>query len=97
MSEQIYVRNIVLEIGDHIATKNQALAEIWRIKSSGYNLLSIPEQINALILQYRPVIMNIDGINSKAAAVMKDAYFSDQWIADFKQHVVPIIVMYGIA
>lgn len=97
MSEQNYARNVVLEIGDHIADSNPSLAEIWRIKSSGYGLLTVPEQINKLILQYRPVIMNMDGIPQQAANVMKDAYFSDQWIADFKKHVVPILIYHGIA
>ncbi len=91
-------RNLVAEIGNLIAQKgNPSLGNIWEIKSAGYGSLSISEQIRNIIQQYRPVILNISDASQAAQSVMHEAYYSEDWIRNFKQHVVPIIIKYGIA
>jgi len=38
-----------------------------------------------------------EGVSQTAQAVMHEAYYSEAWIKNFKQHVVPILIKYGVA
>ena len=91
-------RNVVSEIGNLIEQKGHTgLASIWKIKASGYDNLCVSEQVKKLVQQYRPIILNIEGVSQTAQAVMHEAYYSEAWIKNFKQHVVPILIKYGVA
>lgn len=89
--------NVIDEIGNHIALKDNAMAELWRLKYASLQQQCAQEQIRFIVRTLRPVFLNMESANANARAVFNEDYFSEEWLKQFKHHVVPLIILHGIA